>query len=64
MLFIETLLWRLVIETKYDSIGGGWCSKEVMGTFGVGVWKHIRRGWDMFSKFVRFGVGDWSKVIF
>jgi hypothetical protein len=22
-------LWRLVIETKYDSILGGWCSKEV-----------------------------------
>jgi hypothetical protein len=20
------------------------CCKEVMGTFGVGVWKHIRRG--------------------
>jgi len=23
---------------------GGWCSKEVSGSFGVGVWKHIRRG--------------------
>ena len=33
-------LWRLVIETKYNSARGGWCSKEskeVMGTFGVGV---------------------------
>jgi len=26
-------LWRLMIETKYDSIEGGWCSKEAMGTF-------------------------------
>jgi hypothetical protein len=23
---------------------GGWCSKEVGGSFGVGVWKCIRRG--------------------
>jgi len=51
-------LWRLMIETKYDSIEGGWCYKEAMGTFGVEVWKHIRSGWDMFSKFVRFEVGD------
>jgi hypothetical protein len=57
-------LWRLVVETKYDSTRGGWCSKEVMGTFGVGVWKHIRRGWDKFSTFVRFEVGVGSKVSF
>ena len=37
-------LWRLVIETKYDSIRGGWCSMEIIGTFEVGVWKYIRRG--------------------
>jgi hypothetical protein len=35
-----------------------------MGTFGVGVWKHIRRAWEKFSKFVRFEVGDGSKVSF
>jgi hypothetical protein len=51
-------LWRLMIETKYDSIEGSWCSKEAMGTFRVGIWKQIRSGWDMFSKFVRFEVGD------
>jgi hypothetical protein len=22
-------LWRLVIDTKYDSLRGGWCSKKV-----------------------------------
>jgi len=37
-------LWRLVIDVKFESLRGGWCSKEVLGTFGVGVWKHIRRG--------------------
>jgi hypothetical protein len=53
-----------VIETKYDIIRGGWCSKEVTGTFGVGVWKHIRRAWEKISKFVRFEVGVGSKVSF
>jgi hypothetical protein len=31
-----------VIDVKFDSLKGGWCSKEVLGTFGVNVWKHIR----------------------
>jgi hypothetical protein len=37
-------LWQLVIDAKFESLKGGWCSKEVSGSFGVGVWKHIRRG--------------------
>jgi hypothetical protein len=57
-------LWRLVIDTKYDSLRGGWCFKEVTGPFGVGVWKYMRRGWETFSKFVRYKVGDVSKVSF
>jgi hypothetical protein len=43
-------LWRLVVKTKYDSMRGSWCSKEVVEPFGVGVWKkYIRRGWGVFS---------------
>jgi hypothetical protein len=68
-------LWRLVIEAKYESMRGGWCSNEVMGTYGVGVWKHIRKGWDKFSNVVQskkkkvfqccpFEVGVGSKVSF
>jgi hypothetical protein len=57
-------LWRLVIDVKFESLRGGWCSKEVLGTFGVGVWKHIRRGWDKFYNFVRFEVGVGSHVSF
>lgn len=37
-------LWRLAVETKYDSLRGGWFSKEVAGPFSVGVWKYIRSG--------------------
>jgi hypothetical protein len=57
-------LWRLVIEIKFESLKGGWYSKEVLGTFGGGVWKHIRRGWDKVSNFVRFKIGDGSHVSF
>jgi hypothetical protein len=32
------------VDIKYGSMMGGWCSKEVGGSFGVGVWKCIRRG--------------------
>jgi hypothetical protein len=27
-------LWRLIIETKYDNLRGGWCSKVVLVPFG------------------------------
>jgi hypothetical protein len=30
----------------------------------VGVWKNIRKGWDSFSRFTRFIVGDGSKISF
>jgi hypothetical protein len=36
----------------------------VSGPYGVGLWKHIRRGWDTFTKSVRFEVGLGSKVLF
>jgi hypothetical protein len=32
-------LWRSVVDTKYDSLREGWCSKEVAGLFGVGACK-------------------------
>jgi hypothetical protein len=57
-------LWKMVVEVEYENMRGGWCSKEVMGTNGVGVQKHIRRGWDSVSNFVRFEVGVGSKVNF
>jgi hypothetical protein len=57
-------LLRKVVDIKYGSMRGGWCSKEVGGSFGVEVWKCIRRGWDAFAAHVRFEVGDGSKVLF
>jgi hypothetical protein len=43
---------------------GDWCTKQVETPFGVGVWKHIRRGWELFSKFIRFEVGDGTRIRF
>ena len=34
------------------------------GTCGVSVWKSIRSGWLDFSKFLRFDVGDGTRVKF
>ena len=37
-------LWRQVIEVKYGSEWGGWCTRLVNGPYGVGLWKYISRG--------------------
>jgi hypothetical protein len=56
--------WRVAVDSKYGSLWGGWCSREVAGAFGVGLWKFIRKGWENFSKFLRFEVGDGSRIRF
>ena len=57
-------LWRKVIATKYGSSGGGWCSNMVSGSYGVSLWKSIRKDWDSFKSFISFDIGDGSKVGF
>ena len=42
--------------------GGGWCTKPVLGTYGVSVWKSIRSGKLDYSKFLRFDVGDGTRI--
>jgi hypothetical protein len=56
--------WRKVVDVKYGSLRGGWCSKEVGGSYGFGVWKSIRRGWDAFAAHGRYEIGNGSKVLF
>jgi hypothetical protein len=60
----EEAWWRKLVVAKYDKMRGGWCSKEVGGTHGLGLWKSIRRGWDTFKHYVRFEVGNGSRVLF
>jgi hypothetical protein len=52
------------VETKYDSLRGGWCSNKFVGSFGVGMWKNIRRGWEVLSKFLKYEMRDESKISF
>jgi hypothetical protein len=33
-------------------------------TYGVGLWKYIRRGWEKFSNLTKFEVGDGFKISF
>jgi hypothetical protein len=37
-------MWGLAVEFKYDIMWGGWWSNAVIGSYGVGPWKNIRRG--------------------
>ncbi|KAG6698035.1 hypothetical protein I3843_08G001900 [Carya illinoinensis] len=57
-------LWKNILECKYGSEWGGWCTKEVRGAYGVGVWKFIRSGWDGFRGHCRFVVGRGTQIRF
>ena len=62
---IETdALWRKVIEAKYGNVWGGWCTKKVTSAYGVSLWRYIRSGWLIFSKLLRYEVGDGTRVKF
>ena len=37
--------WRRVISHKYGEEERGWCTREVSGRYGVGLWKAIRKEW-------------------
>ena len=57
-------MWKQVIIDKYGVEEGGWCSREVRGAYGVGVWKAIRKYWEIIRSRSRFIVGNMRKVKF
>jgi hypothetical protein len=57
-------LWRQVVMVKYGALEGTRTSKMPTGTYGVGLWKFIRSGWDKFSRMLKFEVGDVTRVRF
>jgi hypothetical protein len=50
--------WRVVVEAKYGSLWGGWCTCPHTGASGVSLWKNIRLGWEIFSSHSRLVLGD------
>jgi hypothetical protein len=41
--------WRVAVDSKFGNSYGGRCSNEPLGTYGVGLWKNIMRGWESFQ---------------
>ena len=80
MFFIQSLLgkwhWHFAVEKdalwrsggyetiRYDNEWGWLSSKPAVGVYGVCLWKHIRKGWETFSGFIRYEVGFGINVHF
>ena len=50
--------WRRVISHKYGEEEGGWCTREVSGRYGVGLWKAIRKEWLLLNGGLAYHVGS------
>lgn len=50
-------LWQRVVDAKYGSSQGGWCSDVVPGSYRVSMWKNIPRELPSYSKLLTFEVG-------
>ena len=48
----------------YGEEVGGWCSCEARERFGVGLWKAIRREWDVIGGNMAFSVGNGRRARF
>ena len=56
-------LWNILIRVKYGEDQGGWCTKMVRAGHGVGVWKELRKGWELVVGKMVFVVGNGSRVL-
>ena len=56
--------WRKVICLKYGVGDGGWFSNCPKGSYGVGLWKHIRKEVVQMQNQCYFVVGDGKKDLF
>ena len=51
-----------IMRGKYEE-QGGWCAKFVRTSYGVGVWKAIRKEWEVLARRLVFEVGDGARVL-
>uniref|UniRef100_A0A2N9E3N6 Endonuclease/exonuclease/phosphatase domain-containing protein n=1 Tax=Fagus sylvatica TaxID=28930 RepID=A0A2N9E3N6_FAGSY len=57
-------LWRRIIHSKYGSFPRRWISATIPGSYGVGLWKNIRKDWAHFARYLRFEVRDGTQIKF
>jgi hypothetical protein len=60
----EGAWWRSVVVAKYGTEWGGWCSRVIPGSHGVGLWKYICQGWQVFRSHFRFDLSEGSRIRF
>jgi hypothetical protein len=60
----EGAWWRSVLVAKYGVDWGGWRSGVITGPHGVGLWKYICMGWQVFWSHCRFDPGEGSRIRF
>ncbi|RVW24957.1 Transposon TX1 uncharacterized 149 kDa protein [Vitis vinifera] len=51
-------LWRKVIVGKFGEGEGGWTTREVRESYGMSLWKDIRKGWEEFFLRTSIGIGN------
>nr|CAN69266.1 hypothetical protein VITISV_043642 [Vitis vinifera] len=57
--------WNQVIRGKYGEEQGGWSSKEARGEgHGVGLWKTLRKEWEVVKSRLVFVVGNGKRIKF
>lgn len=49
---------------KYGEGDRQWAPSEVRTSYGFGVWKGIRKGWDQFRRYISFDIGNGETVRF
>ena len=47
---------------KFGEESGGWCSCNVRGTYGIGVWMKIRMEWEIFIPNILCSLGNDRRV--
>lgn len=57
-------LWRRVVDKIYGSMWGGWSTHKVTQPYGISLRKFIRAGWETFSRFLTYTVGDGTRFKF
>ena len=53
-----------MVVTKYGEAGFGWYPSTPNGSYGFSLWRYISKGWEKFSPFFSFKVGDRSSIFF